>query len=98
MQVFLVEAEHFSIPGNVFRLFESEESATRYAVEVTNRILADMRKRYGSDDVPLNDGDTIDIPPDATEDTWREVSDWISDNLPNSARAYVSLSDHTVNP
>ena len=40
--IYIVEGEHFSVPGTNMRAFTSEDAATRYAAELCNIILANI--------------------------------------------------------
>ncbi len=43
MKVYLVTAEHFSVPGLVVRVFETKDDALNECVELVNIMLEDMK-------------------------------------------------------
>lgn len=65
MNIHLVTASHFSVPGVIKGAFSNEHSAKTEAARLTNIMLADT--------------DTDDRPEPATTETWPEVILWLQE-------------------
>ncbi len=83
MQVYVVEAEHYSVPGRILRIYRDEQAALDYAKELVVGMLSDYKCAHPESDAP-----------DDAED-WPEVVAWLQD-VYGAAHVYVEISDHYV--
>jgi hypothetical protein len=96
MKVYLVEAEHWNVPGRQVSVHATDASANEAAARLVNDMLADMRKRFGDGDTAIDvDYENLDIPADATPEDWNEAEQWLED-AHGAAHCYVAVTDHEV--
>jgi hypothetical protein len=86
-KVWLVEAEHFNVPGRHVSVHVTKAGADARAAEKINLILTDSRVCYPD----------IDHPKDATADAWEEAAQWL-ENLHGAANCYVTVTELEILP
>ncbi len=80
--VHILQAEHFSVPGRITKIFAGKSAADREAARLANV----MR-----DDTDLEDLDEDDVPPVATPENWSSVLEWLQ-GVHGAAHCYIDVT------
>lgn len=75
--VYLLQAEHFSNPGRITKIFASKAMADHEAARLANTI--------------RDDTDFKEMPPEATPEDWQVLHEWLQD-VHGAAHCYIDVS------
>ena len=82
-KIYLLHAEHFSVPGLVMQASRSRQTAINLAVELTNTMIADHNQSTGATMAPVT-----------TED-WEGAIEQLQD-YHGAAHCYVEIGEHDL--
>lgn len=84
MQVYMVEATHFRVPGSRVAIHRTEAGAAVTAAQWINEILCDCRKAQ-----------MLCVPIDATALRFADQMEWLEEKLGEEG-CHVDISDHEL--
>lgn len=79
--VYLLQAEHFEVPGRITKIFTSLKAANKEAAALVNQI--------------RDDTEYDEMPDHAGPDNWQAVNAWLQ-NVHGAAHCYVEVDEHPV--